>query len=448
LPKEALPDRNNAPPAPRGSVTYSYDSASQLTGLTYKNGSTTLGNLTYSYDLAGRRINTGGSYARTGTPQAAPSATYNVNNQLTQWKGASLTYDANGNLTSDGTNTYTWNARNQLVAISGATSASFQYDPFGRRVSKTISGMTQYLYDGANPVQEISGTSTSANLLTGGLDEYFQRTDSAGARSFLTDALGGTLALADSSGALQTQYTFEPFGNTSVTGATTTNSFAYTGRELDATGLYFNRARYYNPSLQRFISEDPIGFNGGINFYAYTANSPTNLTDPFGLQGGGTTTVSTPPIGVNPPEPTPGQVQNVIQQLEGAVDAGLVGIGNVLGAAGMIFLSPTSTNTINGQSEDDILNVARSPQPNPPMAGRNCKSGGGDDPCKGLRDILAEHQRRLQDYARDPYSNDAKGLLGNEYDESVIAGRVKGLVHDILEYKKQLEECERMHGQR
>jgi RHS repeat-associated protein len=286
LPKEALPDRNNAPPAPRGSVTYGYDNASQLTGLTYKNGSTTLGNLTYSYDLAGRRINTGGSYARTGTPQAAPSASYNVNNQLTQWKGASLTYDANGNLTSDGTNTYNWNARNQLVSISGGASASFQYDPFGRRVSKTIGGTTQYLYDGANPVQEISGTTASANLLTGGVDEYFQRTDSAGARSFLTDALGGTLALADSTGTLQTQYTFEPFGNTSVTGTATTNSFAYTGRELDATGLYFYRARYYSPTLQRFISEDPIRLGGGMNLYAFVHENPTSNADPMGLDSG------------------------------------------------------------------------------------------------------------------------------------------------------------------
>jgi hypothetical protein len=80
---------------------------------------------------------------------------------------------------------------------------SFQYDPFGRRVSKTIGGSTQYLYDGANPVQELSGSSASANLLAGGVDEYFQRTDSAGARHFLTDALGSTLALADSTGALQ-----------------------------------------------------------------------------------------------------------------------------------------------------------------------------------------------------------------------------------------------------
>jgi RHS repeat-associated protein len=267
------------------SMNYSYDAASQLSGITYKNGSTTLGNLTYAYDLAGRRAGLGGTYARTNTPQAASSASYNADNQLTQWKGASLTYDSNGNLTSDGTNTYTWNARNQLVSISGGVTAMFQYDPFGRRVSKTISGTTQFLYDGVNPVQEISGSSASANLLTGWVDEYFQRTDSAGARSFLTDVLGSTLALADSTGTVQTSYTFEPFGNTSVSGSTTTNSFAYTGRELDATGLYYYRARYYSPALQRFLSEDPIGFGGGINKYAYVGNNPTALKDAFGLVG-------------------------------------------------------------------------------------------------------------------------------------------------------------------
>src|SRR6266568_3838841 len=264
-------------------LNYGYDALSQLTGVTYMLGTNTLGNLTFAYDLAGRRTGVGGSYARTGTPQAASAATYNANNQLTQWKGATLTYDANGNLTSDGTNTYTWNARNQLVSISGGTSASFQYDPFGRRVSKTIGGTTQYVYDGANPVQEISGTTASANLLTGGVDEYFQRTDAAGARNFLTDALGSTLALADSTGTLQTSYTFEPFGNTPVTGATTTNSFAYTGRELDATGLYFYRARYYHPILQRFVAEDPIRAAGGLNLYAYTANSPVDFRDASGL---------------------------------------------------------------------------------------------------------------------------------------------------------------------
>jgi len=103
-----------------------------------------------------------------------------------------------------------------------------------------------------------------------------------GTRNFVTDALGSTLALADATGNLPTQYTFEPFGNTTIAGSSTTNSFAYTGRELDATGLYFYRARYYNPQLNRFISEDPIGLTGGINIYAYVGNRPTTFVDPLG----------------------------------------------------------------------------------------------------------------------------------------------------------------------
>ena len=95
------------------------------------------------------------------------------------------------------------------------------------------------------------------------MDEVFLRTDSAGARSFLTDAQGSTLAQADSSGTIQTQYTYDPFGNTTFSGPSSTNSYAYTGREFDSTGLYYYRSRYYSPSLQRFISEDPAGLLGG-----------------------------------------------------------------------------------------------------------------------------------------------------------------------------------------
>src|SRR5712692_8338868 len=111
-------------------------------------------------------------------------------------------------MTSSGTDGYTWSARNQLVStLSGA---SFQYDPFGRRVGRTItSTTTNYLYDAANVAQELSGTTPTANLLSGGVDEILARTDSAGARNFLADALGGTLALSDSTGTIQSQYTYE-----------------------------------------------------------------------------------------------------------------------------------------------------------------------------------------------------------------------------------------------
>jgi RHS repeat-associated protein len=162
------------------------------------------------------------------------------------------------------------------------TGASFQYDAFGRRVLNAAGH--GILYDGVNPVQELSGSTVTANLLTGlGVDEVFTRTDSAGARSFLADALGSTISLTDANGAVQTQYTYGPFGATTATGATSGNSFEFTGRENDGTGLYYYRARYYSPTLQRFISEDPIGFGGGLNFYGYVGNDPTGRIDPLGL---------------------------------------------------------------------------------------------------------------------------------------------------------------------
>jgi RHS repeat-associated protein len=150
-------------------------------------------------------------------------------------------------------------------------------------VGKTISATTtNYLYDGLNPVQELSGGAPTANLLTGlGVDEYFQRTDVSGPANFLTDALGSTIALTGPIGNTLSLYTYDPFGNTTMTGSSA-NPYQYTGREDDGTGLYYYRARYYNPEIGRFISEDPSGFSGGSNSYIYAGNSPTNLRDPSG----------------------------------------------------------------------------------------------------------------------------------------------------------------------
>jgi len=195
--------------------------------------------------------------------------------------------DPNGNLASDGLTSYTWNPRNQLTGLSGGVAASFQYDGMQRRRGKTVgAASTNFLYDGLNLVQELAGTTPTANLVTGlGIDETLTRAEPAGTSTLLVDALGGTLGLADAAGTLQTQYTYEPFGATTASGAPSTNAAQYTGRENDGTGLYANRARYYSPGLQRFLSEDPIQFTGGdFNLYSYVRNNPLLWVDPEGLR--------------------------------------------------------------------------------------------------------------------------------------------------------------------
>lgn len=275
-------------------VEYAYDAASRVTGITYKqNGTTVIGDLTYEYDKAGNRTKTGGSWARTGMPEPVTTTSYDAGNRQLTFGDKSLTYDDNGNLQaitdSNGTTLYSWNARNQLVGISGpSVNASFVYDGMGRREAKTINGsLTEFLYDRVNPVQETAGATILANMLPGlGIDEFLTRTDVvAGVTSnFLSDAMESLVAPADNTGSVQTEYTYEAFGRVASTGAPNSSSYQYTGRENDGTGLHYYRARFYAPLLQRFASEDPIGFDGGdINLYSYVANSPINFADPRGL---------------------------------------------------------------------------------------------------------------------------------------------------------------------
>jgi RHS repeat-associated protein len=141
------------------------------------------------------------------------------------------------------------------------------------------------VYDGANVAQEQAGGLATANLLNGGLDEVFARSDSFGARGLLRGGAGSTVALTDAAGAVSTEYTYDPFGETARSGAASAHAGQYTGRENDRTGLYYYRARYYSPKLQRFISEDPLGFGGGdVNLYAYVGNDPVRFSDPLGLR--------------------------------------------------------------------------------------------------------------------------------------------------------------------
>ncbi|MGH8248746.1 MAG: RHS repeat domain-containing protein, partial [Gammaproteobacteria bacterium] len=183
-----------------------------------------------------------------------------------------------------------WNARDQLVALSGPSgSGTFTYDAFGRRIEKAVNGATTgFIYDGAQAVAELKGTALDTVYHTGLLiDEVLARYGSSGNRSLLTDALMSTIAQTDDSQNAANFYAYSPYGEASTLGPDGGNSLQYTGRENDGTGLYYYRARYYDPVLKRFVSEDPIGLLGGINLYAYVEGNPISSTDPLGLAGGG-----------------------------------------------------------------------------------------------------------------------------------------------------------------
>lgn len=268
-------------------TTYIYDDASQVTSITHSGTSGLIEQVSYTYDVAGHQSSiTRMNGAGTVLPAAVASATYDAANEQTTFNGSTLTYDAKGSLTSDGTNTYQWDARDRLVGITGPSlTASFTYDALGRRTTKTVNGRTtQFIYDGSDIVAEIDSQEGFVTYLRSLLfDEPFIRQTGSGQEYYHLDVLGSSLVLSNGLGASTTSYTYDPFGQTTVTGASS-NAFQFTGRENDGTGLYFYRARYYSPTFQRFISEDPIGAaGGGENFYGYVGNNPINARDPRGL---------------------------------------------------------------------------------------------------------------------------------------------------------------------
>ncbi|MBI3352216.1 MAG: hypothetical protein HY036_06525 [Nitrospirae bacterium] len=264
---------------------YSYDQDSQIINILHQAGAATIENISYTYDATGNRTSmtrTNGS--ATNLPQALQAA-YDAANEQVQVNSATpnLIYDANGNLINDGINSYIWNARNQLVAVSGNVTASFQYDALGRRISKTINGTrTNYQYDKKDIIAEINGGAVDSIYVRSlKIDEPLTRISPNGQEYYHSDALGSVFALTNVSGGTTVSYSYDPFGNTTQTGIST-NPFQYTGRENDNDGLYYYRARYYSPALQRFISEDPIGLKGGINFYAYVLDNPLKFVDSTG----------------------------------------------------------------------------------------------------------------------------------------------------------------------
>jgi RHS repeat-associated protein len=165
---------------------------------------------------------------------------------------------------------------------------TFNYDPLGRRIEKSSSAATSvFAYDGDNLIEEAnsSGTVVARYARTQNIDEPIAMLRSSATSYYEADGLGSITSLTSSSGATAETYTYNSLVNLTNSSGSLVSPFQYTGREFDSeTGLYYYRARYYDPAAGRFLSEDPFRFSAGINFYAYVENEPIGLLDPYGLQ--------------------------------------------------------------------------------------------------------------------------------------------------------------------
>ena len=307
-------------------ATYTYDPLQRIASIQYGSGGANVGYTwsswddlqTLSHTFAGGAVtqfantynqahqiiqssvtgNTAFQYA--STVSANTSYTPNGLNEYTAVGGQAPSYDNNGNLTGDGGGyTFTYDSENRVLsAATSGMSATYSYDPAGRRTQKQVSGgayagTTQFISAGDDEISDYDG---SGNLLHRyipgrGVDQPIAEVDPSDNKIYFhQDKTGSVIAMSNSSGAIvEGPYTYDPYGNCLVGGvacsAATSVAYKYTGRRFDLeTGLYYYRARYYSPALGRFLQTDPIGYKDDMALYAYTKDDPTDSIDPSGTQ--------------------------------------------------------------------------------------------------------------------------------------------------------------------
>jgi RHS repeat-associated protein len=307
-------------------TTNAYDDFGRLTGITHTNGAGVISTHGYDYDALNRLT----AESRDGVSRQFGYDNIDQVKSVSGSNSESYDYDKNGNrtnagyehvaqnrLTSDGiysydyddegnrtkrteiatgkVDEYTWDYRNRLVSVVskdkfGAVlqAVAYEYDVNDLRVKKTVNGVVEnYYLDGDNIAFVTDGAGSQTFHYMYGLeaDQVLAQDLPTGMVWSLADRLGSINVLVNEQGVIVDQRTYDSFGNTlSQLNPAVKFRFGYTGRESDPeTGLYYYRARYFDPNVGRFISTDPIGFEAGdANVYRYVFNNSTTHTDPSG----------------------------------------------------------------------------------------------------------------------------------------------------------------------
>lgn len=276
--------------------SYTYNPLGMLTGIAITPTSCdplvlqcpSYGGESFSYDKAGNRTDSGAGLGAS-------------TDRYTQFNGETLEYDAEGNLVRrvapDGRETrYYWNELGQMHSTGqvGGYWVNYAFNGLGQRVSRkewSTNSQTYFLYHQGNLLAEIDGAGNPIRTYNyNGIDNPVSVTVGNPANGptyyYVNEQPGHVIGLLDGARNLVNRYRYKAFGQFDAgTGGSVDQPLGYMARELDRhTGLHYVRARWYDSSLGRFISEDPIGLAGGMNTYAYAGNDPINMRDPSGLR--------------------------------------------------------------------------------------------------------------------------------------------------------------------
>lgn len=294
--------------------SYTLDDVGNRTAMTRSGFGLSTVTTDYTYDpllyrLTGTSNSVAQSYAydevgnRTSVTEGTNTVTYATANSLNQYPtvgGTNFYYSANGNLTNNGVVSMSYDSDNRLTQTDdGSTVVDYEYDWMNRLITKTVgTNVTQYVYDGWHVIAETDGSTNIVRKYVHGprVDEVLAQKDGGTTYYFLHDGLGSTTEAYTVSGSVPTivqRYVYDAFGEPEVRdgsdspiGDPPLSNYLFTGREYQSeTGLYNYRNRFYHSEIGRFSQPDPIGFEGGINFYSYVENNPVNWVDPFGLEG-------------------------------------------------------------------------------------------------------------------------------------------------------------------